>query len=358
MQTYIILEAGQNHNGSMDIARQLINVAAMSIVDPLFDRPLPRANAIKFTKRDLSEELSQTALSMPYNSPHAFGSTYGEHRAFLELSEEQHHELFTYAKEKGLDFIETLCSLGTLNLLKHFLPDKLKVASRDLTNLPLLNAMAETHIPMIISTGMAGRKELDDAIDTITKHHSNISILHCLSQYPSDYPYINLRTLDFLHKTYPQFNIGYSDHSIGIMMPLAAVARGAQIIEKHITIDRSMKGSDHACSLEPEGVWRMIRDIRNLELAMGTEDIIVPDVVSNSRIKLERSIATKRSIRCGEIIQPEDIHLLSPGDGFRWSERHMVIGKMATIDIEANEVIYPHMLSQLPKPATNNYSFQ
>jgi sialic acid synthase len=342
--TYIICEAGQNHNGSMEIAQQLIDMAAISVEDSLFGTVLPSANAIKFTKRDLNEELSQSQMNQLYNSPHSFGKTYGEHRAFLELDDVQHTDLYHYAKAKGLDFVETLCAKGCLSLLKHFSPDKLKVASRDLTNLPLLDAMAESHIPMILSTGMSGQKELDEALNVITKHHQEVSILHCLSEYPSRYENLNLNSIPYLQKQYPSLKIGYSDHSIGIVMPVAAVALGATMIEKHITLDRSMKGSDQAGSLEPDGLKRMVRDIRNLEKALGSEGIFVADAAKQARIKLERSVASLRNIAKGESIEEANLHLLSPGDGFKWAERDQLIGKTALVDIPANEVIYANMV--------------
>lgn len=342
--TYIICEAGQNHNGSMEIAMQLIDMAAMPIHDALFDVALPKANAIKFTKRDLNEELSASQMNQPYHSPHSFGKTYGEHRAFLELDDVQHTDLYHYAKEKGLDFVETLCAKGCLSLLKYFMPDKLKVASRDLTNVPLLEAMAETKLPIVLSTGMAGQNELDDALHTITKFHDDIAILHCLSEYPSRYENLNLRTISYLQKQYPPYEIGYSDHSIGIVMPVAAVAMGAKLIEKHITLDRNMKGSDQAGSLEPDGLHRMVRDIRNLENAFGTETIAISDSVQQTRIKLARSVATTIALPQGTIIQEAHLHLLSPGDGFSWTQRNEVIGKTLLQDLAANEVIYATML--------------
>ncbi|HCR49950.1 MAG TPA: shikimate dehydrogenase [Bacteroidetes bacterium] len=348
METYFICEAGQNHNGSMEIARQLIDVAAMQVFDPLFNTPLSGANAIKFTKRDLNEELSVSQMARPYHSAHAFGETYGEHRAKLELDDEQHAELFQYAKAKGLDFIETLCARGCLSMFRLFVPDRLKVASRDLTNLPLLEALAETQIPIILSTGMAEQRELDEALMVITRHHNQISILHCLSQYPAEYPNINLRTITWLQKHYPAYTIGYSDHSVGIMVPVAAVALGAHMIEKHITLDRTMKGSDHWGSLESDGLRRILRDIRNLERALGEEKMSVDPVVTATRTKLERSIASLRKIPAGTRLLAEDLHLLSPGDGFKWRDLQEVVGRMAAQDIPANEVIYPHMLQNAP----------
>lgn len=342
--TYIIGEIGQNHNGSLSIAKKIIDVIAEPVLDKLFGEYLKPMDAVKFTRRDLSEELSKSEMMRPYTGPHSFGRTYGEHRAFLELNDEQHFELYKYAKARKLDFVETLCAKGCLSMLRYFEPDRLKVASRDLTNLPLLAAMAETKIPMILSTGMGGKKELDNALGLITRYHSSIAILHCLSQYPSEYKNINLNTIPYLEKEYPEYTIGYSDHSIGIVVPVAAVSLGAKIIEKHITLDRNMKGTDQKGSLGVDGIWRMVRDIRNIEMAMGREGMFVSTSVNDTRVKLERSIASARQISKGEVIAEADLHLLSPGDGFRWAEKEEVIGKTASRDIPQDEIIYKSML--------------
>ncbi len=343
--TYVIGEIGQNHNGSVDLAKLLVEIAARPVKEQLFGLDLKPMDAVKLTKRDLKEELSASQMARPYNSPHSFGKTYGEHRAFLELSDEEHYEVYKYAKSHNLDFVETLCSKGCLTLLKLFTPDRLKVASRDLTNLPLLDLMAETKIPIILSTGMAGKKELDDAINVITKHHDNISILHCVSQYPTEPKNANLKTITYLQKNYPQYTVGYSDHTIGISAPIAAVAMGAKIIEKHITIDRNMKGTDQAGSLGIDGIYRMMRDIRIIEMSMGEEDIFIDPSVKAAKEKLERSIATKREIKAGEKITEDDIHLLSPGDGFKWHEKDAVVGKIAKRDIPKDEIIYPDFIN-------------
>ncbi len=342
--TYIIGEIGQNHNGSVEIAKKLVDAVAESVEDKLFGEYLKPMDAVKFTKRDLAEELSDSEMKRPYLSPHSFGKTYGEHRAFLELDDEQHFELYTYAKSKGLDFVETLCAKGCLSMFRYFEPDRLKVASRDLTNLPLLAAMAETKIPMILSTGMGGKEELDNALEVITAYHSNVSILHCLSQYPSEYKNINLNTIPYLIREYPEYTIGYSDHSIGIVIPVAAVALGAQIIEKHITLDRNMKGTDQKGSLGTDGIWRMVRDIRNIEMSMGGKEMFVSEAVAETKIKLERSVASTRMIKKGEVIGEEDLHLLSPGDGFKWEERNKVLKKEALRDIPKDEIIYENMI--------------
>ncbi|MDE5639292.1 MAG: N-acetylneuraminate synthase family protein [Odoribacter sp.] len=339
-KTYIIGEIGQNHNGSVDIAKLIVELVARPVREEVFGLEFKPMDAVKLTKRDLKEELALSQMNRPYNNPNSFGKTYGEHRAFLELSDEEHAEVFHFAKSLGLDFVETLCSKGCLSLLKHFTPDYLKVASRDLTNLPLLEVMAETKIPMILSTGMGGQKELDEALNVITPYHSNISILHCVSQYPTFPDNLNLKTITYLKKHYGQYKIGFSDHTIGIAAPIVAVGMGAEIIEKHVTIDRHMKGTDQLGSLGPEGVNRMIRDIRIAECWLGEEKLEIEPSVAEARIKLERSIATNKMLKSGDVITVDDIQLLSPGDGFKWVERGKVLGKKLRRELPANEIIY------------------
>jgi len=339
-RTYIIGEIGQNHNGSVDIAKLITELVARPVKEALFNLDLQPIDAVKLTKRDLKEELTKSEMNRIYDSPNAFGKTYGEHRAYLELSDEEHFEVYKYAKSLGLDFVETLCAVGTLSVLNLFTPDKLKVASRDLTNLPLLEALAETKIPIILSTGMGGKQELDTALNIISKQHSDISILHCVSQYPTHPANANLNTITFLKEQYPEYTIGYSDHTIGISAPVAAVALGAKIIEKHITIDRFMKGTDQINSLGPDGVRRMVRDIRLTEMSIGKKDMFIDQCVIDAKQKLERSIASKKMIKKGHIITENDIYLLSPGTGLRWENKHLIIGKKAVRDIPKDELIF------------------
>lgn len=343
--TYIIGEIGQNHNGSADIAKLIVDLVSRPVREEVFGIDLRPMDAVKMTKRDLNEELTASQMARPYDSPHSFGRTYGEHRAALELTDEEHFEVYKHAKAHGLDFVETLCSQGCLSLLRLFTPDRLKVASRDLTNLPLLEALAETRIPIILSTGMAGTKELDDALEVIARRHSNISILHCVSQYPTHPQNLNLASITYLKKHYgDKYTIGFSDHTIGIAAPVVAVGMGAEIIEKHVTIDRRMKGTDQQGSLGPDGVNRMIRDIRIAEQWIGREELYIDPAVQSAKYKLERSIATRRPMKAGEVICEADLHLLSPGDGFKWVDLHLVVGHTLKVDVPKDELIYPHML--------------
>ena len=343
-ETYIIGEIGQNHNGSVDIAKLITELVSRPIKEELFGFELKSMNAVKMTRRDLNEELTNTQMNRIYNTPHSFGRTYGEHRAFLELDDNAHFEVYKHAKSFGLDFVETLCAKGCLSILKLFTPDYLKVASRDLTNLPLLEAMAETKIPIILSTGMAGKKELDDALNIITRYHSEISILHCVSQYPTHPENLNLNTILYLKEHYGQYHIGFSDHTIGISAPVVAVGMGAEIIEKHITIDRHMKGTDQAGSLGPDGVNRMVRDIRITEKWLGSKSLYIDKSVESAKVKLERSIATNKDLHVGDVITKEDLHMLSPGDGYKWIQVNEIVGKTVLCEIPKNEVIYSNMI--------------
>ena len=343
-KAYLIGEIGQNHNGSVDIAKLIIEGLDWKVKDELFNNDFRKFDAVKLTKRDLKYELSNSQMEKPYTGPNSFGSTYGLHREYLELSDEEHFEVYKYAKEKGFDFVETLCAPSCISILKYFTPDYLKVASRDLTNIPLLEVLSETDIPIIISTGMAGEKELDEALKTITKYHEKISILHCVSEYPTKPQNVNLNTILWLKEKYPQYQIGYSDHSIGISVPVAAYAMGADIIEKHVTIDRRMKGTDQKGSLAIDGCRRLIRDLRQMELSMGRKGIFIEGDVQQAKIKLERSIAASRDLLKGEILDESDLELRSPGDGVQWTDRQSIIGRELKRDVKSTEIIYPHYL--------------
>ena len=337
--TYIIGEIGQNHNGSVKIAKQIIDCATSPIVDQLFNINLPIIDAVKLTKRDLNYELSDSQMAAPYINKNSFGNTYGEHRSFLELSDEEHYELYDYAKSKGVDFVETLCAPSCLSILRLFKPDKLKVASRDLTNIPLLEAMAETKVPMIISTGMAGDKELNRAVETITKYHQELSILHCVSQYPTKPENVNLNTIAFLQEKYSDFTIGYSDHTIGIAMPIAAVAMGAICIEKHFTLDCQMDGPDHKASLEPNQLTDMVKAIRNVEKALGS-NLKKPSRSELSNLHIVRkSLVAKTKIKKGDLFSDSNLTVKRPGSGISPMEWDNIIGTKAQIDYEEDDLI-------------------
>jgi 3-deoxy-D-glycero-D-galacto-nononate 9-phosphate synthase len=338
--TYLIAEIGQNHNGSIDIAKLIIEGLAWPVEDQLFNNEFKKFDAVKLTKRDLAYELTKEQMDRPYENLNSFGKTYGEHREVLELSDEEHYEVYKYAKLKGFDFIETLCAPSCLSMLKYFTPDKLKVASRDLTNIPLLNALAETKIPLILSTGMGGVDEIESALEVISRHHDDVSILHCVSEYPTNPLNWNLNSIVSLREQYPNKVIGYSDHSIGISAPLAAVALGARIIEKHVTIDRRMKGTDQKGSLGIDGTQRLVRDIRQFEEGLGKKETFISESVKSAKLKLERSLSTKTFLKKGEILAEDNLIMLSPGDGIPYSRLTEIIGRKLKRDYQQHEQIH------------------
>lgn len=334
-ETYIIAEIGQNHNGDMDICKKLIDQLVVYSYDSITGDRLNTINAIKLTKRDLSEELSRDGMDAIYSGVNSFGKTYGEHREFLEFSYEQHIEISNYVRSKGIDFVDTLCSRKTVKLSNYV--DKIKVASRDLTNIPLLQEIAQTDNEVIISTGMSNLEDIKTALDILDR---KVTILHCLSQYPAEYSRLNLLSIKELYNIFgDEHIIGYSDHSMGVHIPLAAVAMGAKVIEKHVTLDRNMKGTDHACSAEPQEMKQMVHDIRTFERGLGKSEIFVDDSVKDSSKKLERSLATLVSLKNGDIIKKDDIHMISPGNGLKWKDVNSLVNRKVNKDIPANTLL-------------------
>ncbi len=320
----IIAEVGQNHNGSMEIARELIDNIAFH-----------KADVVKLCKRHIPSELTSEAYNRPYIGPQSFGDTYGEHREFLELSKEQYAELKAYAESKDTLFFSTACDMQSVDDLEEIGITFYKVASRDLTNLPLLDYMARTGKPIILSSGMDEMRDIKEAIDTIRKHHNKIVMMQCTSSYPTPYDEVNIRAMKMLRREF-DILVGMSDHTIGVMVPVVAAALGAVAVEKHVTLARHMKGTDHACSLEPDGLRRVVRDIRNMEVALGDGVKQLSEKVASARAKLCRSLVSKVPIPAGTVLTEEMLCLKSPGGGLLWRQRDEILGKVAKRDIEDN----------------------
>ena len=341
--TYVIAECGQNHNGSLEMARALIDMCADPRPHGLGDAETVRPDAVKFTMRDLDAELTDEAWRAPYASMHAFGPTYGAHRQHLELEHDDLVLMHDYARKLGLGFVLTMCAPSCLAVLDWLTVDYIKVASRDLTNIPLLEAIAETDVPVIVSTGMANAEDLDRALEVV----SDATILHCVSEYPAEFDHLNLRRIQTLTEAYPTNRIGYSDHSPGIMAPIAAIAYGAEVIEKHVTLDRTLRGSDHAGSLERDGLYRMMRDIRHLEVAAWCPDRN-RQLTQAAQSKLERTCAAARPVWKGDEITEDKLVMLSPpGDGVLWRDRAQVLG-VARQDIPQHATILPAWVEPIP----------
>jgi len=323
--TYIIAEIGQNHNGNIEFAKTLIEMAKRC-----------GANAVKFQKRDIDSELTTVAYNKIYDNPNSFGITYGEHRRFLELDESQHLELKNYANKLDITYFCTPCDIPSLNLLERINCPFYKVASRDLTNIPLLEALGKTGKTIIISTGMATYNDIDDALKALNIPKDKLIIMQCTSEYPCKPENVNLNAIKTIEEKYKCIS-GLSDHTSGVIIASAASAIGVKIIEKHITLDRTMKGTDQPGSLEESGLKKLIDYINAIAKAMGDGDKSkIHDSINIAKTKLGRSLVSKKQICKGTILNEDMLCLKSPGDGILWRDRHNLIGKIAIIDIDEN----------------------
>ncbi|MCG8332866.1 MAG: N-acetylneuraminate synthase family protein [Chitinophagales bacterium] len=329
--TFVIAEIGQNHNGSMENAKKLIDMAVRC-----------GANAVKFQKRDIPSELTQEAFDKVYDSPNSFARTYGEHRMFLELDESQHKELKEYALAQGIIYFCTPCDVPSVEMMERLNVPFYKVASRDLTNLLTLEAIAKTGKPVIISTGMASIQDIEDALNALGNGPSDIIILQCISQYPADLERVNLKAMHTLRKRFNKI-IGFSDHTTGIIASVAASIMRAAVIEKHITLSRAMKGSDQAGSLEETGLKLMIKYIRESEKAMGDGIKEVDPATKAAKEKLARSLTSKINIPKGTILTEDMLCLKSPGTGLKWIEKNQLLGKASLQDIPADVTLVSEM---------------
>lgn len=324
---FIIAEAGINHQGQLEIAKKLIDVAVMA-----------GADAVKFQKRKIERTLTKEFLEKPYTGYNSFGATYGEHRKALELSEDDFRKLKRYCAEKQIIFMASAWDEESADFLEELRVPAYKIASADLTNIPLIEHVAKKEKPIIMSTGMSNMDEIEAAVNTIKKYTDQLILLQCTSTYPSRFEEINLRVM----KTFREkFNVlvGYSGHEYGIVIPPVAVVLGACVVERHFTLDRTMKGGDHAASLEPVGLQRVVRDIRHVEQALGIAEKRILESEISIRQKLAKSIVSKIKIPKGSIITKDMLATKGPGTGISPIDMDKVIGKRVSVDIEEDSVI-------------------
>ncbi|MEA3286904.1 MAG: N-acetylneuraminate synthase family protein [Candidatus Marinimicrobia bacterium] len=325
---YIIAEIGINHQGDVAIAKKLIYEAAAA-----------GTNAVKFQKRSIQRILTREGLEMPYENRNSFGKTYGEHKRALELSESEYRTLKAYADELEVDFIASGWDEESIDFLEDLGVPFFKMASADLTNLPLLTHTARKGKPMVLSTGMANMKMVQTALDAVSQLNPQIAILQCTSTYPSSFEEIDLEVINTFRKAFPDSVIGYSGHELGIAITEAAVALGAKIVERHFTLDRTMKGGDHAASLEPGGFEKMVRDIRHIEAAFGsgTKEVQASELPIFK--KLSKSIVSVSAIAAGTLLQRNMLTTKGPGNGISPVRLDQIIGKSVTRDIAADVVL-------------------
>ncbi len=327
---YFIAEIGNNHNGSFDLAKKLIEESARIGV-----------NAVKFQKRHIEEVFAKELRDKPQVKDLELGKTYGEYRQNLELSFDDFVNLKKVADQEKVTFFATPFDIKSADFLDKVGVDVYKIASFDLTNTPLLVHVAKFGKPMILSTGMATLAELDDAVATILKHNQKLIILHCVSIYPTPDEKINLHTMQMLARRYAPLPVGYSGHEKGYDASVASVALGATCVERHITLDKTLPGPDHATvSLDIAEFKEMIERSRRVEKAIvGLEFKGLLEEEKSTRNKHTKSLVAKHNISAGTRITSKMIVFKSPGHGFKPYELARVVGRKAKTDIPEDAVI-------------------
>ena len=329
----IIAEAGVNHNGSIDFAKKLIDAAAYA-----------GADFVKFQTFKSESLVSKSAKKASYQIENTNESSESQLQMLkkLELSKEQHYEIVSYCKEKKISFFSTAFDIESLEFLKELGLSMVKIPSGEITNLPYLRRAAELFSEVIISTGMSTMNDIEKAINVFFKaghNENNISILHCNTEYPTNMKDVNLLAMNTIQKIF-NTKVGYSDHTLGTEIPIAAVALGAQIIEKHFTLDRRLPGPDQLASLEPNELKFMVDSIRNIELAISGSGEKNPSESERKNIEIARkSIVAKTNILKGEVFSAKNITTKRPGNGLSPMLWDNVIGKIANKNFNEDDLI-------------------
>jgi sialic acid synthase SpsE len=325
---YIVAEIGINHNGQFQLAKRLIETAAKCGVD-----------AVKFQKRDIDSLLIKEFANRPYLIENSFGETYGEHRKKLELSEDEWRKLFDCSKKISVDFYASAWDMKSADFLDELGVPVFKIASADVTNLPLIEHICQKNKPIIMSTGMSTLEEIDEAMEIIRKNRAEVILLHCISAYPFDDHLSDLNVMRTLRERY-NVPVGYSGHEkSGHVVTIAAVVLGACMVERHFTLDHLMPGPDHAASLEPLGLAGLVDSIRKLESAIGTGEKKILEIELPVRAKLAKSIVTTRDVKAGEAIHAEDLAMKCPGTGLKAKYIPLLIGKIAKHDMKKDTIV-------------------
>lgn len=328
-KVFIIAEAGDNHNGDYNLALQLVDKAVEA-----------GADCVKFQTFITENVISKFAQKAEYQKETTGeGESQYEMVKKLELSFGQFRSIQKYCEERNILFLSTPFDLDSIDFLEEIQIPFWKIPSGEITNLPYLEKIARTGKDVIMSTGMSNMEEIGTALSVLKKNGAGkITLLHCNTEYPTPFGDVNLRAMQAMEETF-RVPVGYSDHTIGIEVPIAAVAMGASVIEKHFTLDKNMEGPDHKASLEPGELKQMVCSIRNIEQAMGSSEK-QPSPSEKKNISIARkSIVAKQGIRQGEKLTEENLYIKRPGDGIspmRWYE---IIGTTAVKDFEEDELI-------------------
>jgi len=326
---FVIAEAGVNHNGDMELAKKLVDAAVEAGVD-----------VVKF-QTFRSEDLVSSSASMAEYQEKNIGEKESQLEMLkkLELNYDSFKELKEYCDQKGIIFMSTPHTEDAVDFLEPLVP-AFKVGSGDINNLPVLRKMASKGKPIILSTGMSSLEDVKEAVKIIEEAGNlQIILLHCTTNYPCPFDEVNLRAMNTLQAEFPDLPCGYSDHTLGISVPIMAVALGALVIEKHFTLDKDMEGPDHKASLDPKELKQMTQEIRNVEVALG-DGIKKPNP---SEIKIaevaKKSVIANRDIKQGEVIKTEDLIIKRPGTGIEPKHFDDVVGRTTKQDIQKDTLI-------------------
>lgn len=326
----IIAEAGVNHNGSLDTAKKMVDAALEAGVD-----------YIKFQTFHAHSLVTALCEAADYQKENAGAENQKDMLKDLELSFDEFKELKAYCDKKGIGFLSTPFDADSIDFIASLNPDYMKVPSGELTDLPFLRKMASTHIPVIISTGMATPEEIAKALKPFQKEgygNDDIILLHCTTQYPTPMEDVNLLAMKTVSDNFG-LPAGYSDHTLGIEIPIAAATLGAKVVEKHFTLDRKMEGPDHKASLEPDQLKEMVSAMRNIEKALGNGVKEVKESERPNILAARRSIVAKRPIAKGQVIEEDDITTKRPATGLSPMLWDKVVGSKATRDYAPDELI-------------------
>jgi N-acetylneuraminate synthase/sialic acid synthase len=301
---YVVAEIGNNHQGSLEQAKQLVDAAKDC-----------GADAVKLQKRANRALYTRDFFDQPYDNESSFGRTYGEHREALELSGSELAELQAHAHEVGITFFATAFDFESADLLAELDVPAFKFASGDIRNTPLLCHVAAFGKPMILSTGGAELEDVDRAVEAILPLNDQLCVLQCTAAYPADTDDLNLNVITTLRERFPGLVIGLSDHQNGIAMALVAYMLGARVIEKHFTLNHAAKGTDHAFSLMPEGMRKLVRDLQRVPGALG-DGVKRPLEIEEGPIrKMGKKLVASRELEEGHVLAVEDVAIKSPADG-------------------------------------------
>ena len=325
---YVIAEIGHNHQGSLEKAKEMFWVAKQCGV-----------NAVKLQKRDNKSLFTKALYNSPYDHENSYGPTYGAHREALEFGRPEYEELIRYAGEIGITMFATAFDFASADFLAELNMPAFKIASGDLLNTPLLKYIAKFGKPMILSTGGGTLEDIQRAYFAIMAINQQLCILQCTANYPVEPEDMNLRVITSLRERFRDIVVGLSDHQNGIAMAPVAYSLGARVIEKHFTLNRAWRGTDHAFSLEPEGLRKMVRDLRRVKLALG--DGIKKPLPGEVKplYKMAKKLIFAGNLPAGHLLTKADIAIKSPNDGLPPYEYDKVLGKKTIRPVQEEENI-------------------